>query len=71
MEVAEEAASHGKVNSVAVHVVNGAVRVFIDFESPAGVAAGKAAMHGRMFDGRTVTAQLYDRAAFDAGQFDK
>jgi len=69
LDVAEEAALHGPVESVQIHTADGAVRVFVEFKTPQGAAAGSAAMHGRLFDGRTIEATLYDEAAFLQGNY--
>ena len=69
LDVAEEAALHGPVESVQIHTADGGVRVFVEFKSPEGAAAGRAAMHGRLFDGRTIEATLYDEAAFLSGNY--
>ena len=70
LEVAEEAAQHGPVSQVKLHV-DGKVRVFVEFEAAAGAAAGLAAMNGRLFDGRTISAAIYPSTAFQAGDFDQ
>ncbi len=46
----------------------GAVRVFVEFESPTGAAAAGGAMHGRSFGGRIVDACFFPDARYSSMQ---
>lgn len=44
-------------------------QVIVEYADVSGAMAGRTAMHGRRFAGRTVSATFLPEAAFSAGQF--
>eukprot|EP01017_Pseudomicrothorax_dubius_P048033 TRINITY_DN8682_c0_g1_i1.p1 TRINITY_DN8682_c0_g1~~TRINITY_DN8682_c0_g1_i1.p1 ORF type:complete len:158 (-),score=28.81 TRINITY_DN8682_c0_g1_i1:56-529(-) len=74
-EVGAECSEHGRVKSVQIFTLDDvpedqAVRIFVEFESKDVAARVVEVFNGRFFDGRLVSARLYDEASFYNGKYD-
>jgi len=76
-DMKEECGRYGAVRSLHIPRPNtaggpdppGVGKVIVEYADVSGAMAGRTAMHGRRFAGRTVSATFLPEAAFSAGQF--
>ncbi|KAI8342653.1 hypothetical protein BC941DRAFT_499054 [Chlamydoabsidia padenii] len=67
-ETAEECEKYGKVEQCVVHQ-QGGVKIFIKFAHPQSALDAIHDLNGRYFDGRVVSAELFDQDRFDHMDF--
>jgi len=76
-EIEEECNKYGKVENVIIYQERQSeeddaeihVKIFVEFAKPDDVKQAKAALDGRFFGGRTVSAVVYDQELFDQQDF--
>ena len=68
-DVNEECAKFGTVQKVVIpgEGMPGAGNVYVRFASVAEAAQAQGVMHGRLFEGKAITASFFDDASFEAG----
>eukprot|EP00123_Amoebidium_parasiticum_P011954 comp21018_c0_seq1/m.28218 comp21018_c0_seq1/g.28218 ORF comp21018_c0_seq1/g.28218 comp21018_c0_seq1/m.28218 type:complete len:485 (-) comp21018_c0_seq1:53-1507(-) len=65
-EVTEECSNYGSVDKVVIYEEEEDVKIFVRFDSIDGAEKAVAALNGRWFGGRKVTAEVYDGQRFAA-----